>query len=59
MDFSYLDKAEYRSIPLFDESQMNPHSENRQFFIRKYAPKSQDNTLHRHKYVFRMYHPRA
>lgn len=51
MDFSYLDKAEYQSIPLLDESRMNPFSENRQFFIRKYSPKVEDTVLHRHKYV--------
>ena len=51
MDFSYLDKKEYQNIPLLDESLMNPYSENRQFFIRKYSLKSQGPALHRHKYV--------
>jgi AraC-like DNA-binding protein len=51
MDFSYLDKKEYENIPLLDESRMNPYSENRQFFIRKYSPKHEDVMLHRHKYV--------
>lgn len=52
MDFSYLDKAEYQNIPLLDESKMNPYSENRQFFVRKYDLSRKTNgLLHRHKYV--------
>lgn len=51
MDFSYLDKAEYQSIPLLDESRMNPYSDNNQFFIRKYRQKNEDIILHRHKYI--------
>lgn len=50
MDFSYLDKESYRSIPLLDEKHMNPDSQNDLFFIRKYRA-SEDTLLHRHTYV--------
>jgi len=50
MDFSYLDKKEYAHIKLLDESNMNPDSDNRSFFIRRYTP-SGTKSLHRHKYI--------
>lgn len=51
MDFSYLDKDNYKNIPLLDESHMNPHSDNRQFFIRKYPVDEKGTYLHRHTYI--------
>ena len=51
MDFSYLDKNEYKDIPLLDESCMNPDSENKIFFIRKYGEKECGKALHRHSYI--------
>lgn len=51
MDFKYLDKESYNNIPLLDESHMNPLSDNRQFFIRKYNAGEMDTYLHRHTYV--------
>ena len=51
MDFSYLDKENYKNIPLLDESHMNPLSDNRQFFIRKYNADEKATYLHRHTYV--------
>ena len=51
MDFSYLDKEVYKNIPLLDESHMNPYSDNRQFFIRKYNAGEMKTYLHRHTYV--------
>ena len=50
MDFSYLDKESYKSIPLLDENNMNPEADNEQFYIRKY-PAADDTPLHRHTYV--------
>lgn len=51
MDFSYLDKDSYQSIPLWDETNMNPLSENNQFFIRRYKATEFSKELHRHKYI--------
>ena len=51
MDFKYLDKDNYKNIPLLDESHMNPLSDNRQFFIRKYSADDKGTYLHRHTYV--------
>lgn len=51
MDFRYLDKEIYKNIPLLDESHMNPRSDNRQFFIRKYNADEKGTYLHRHTYV--------
>lgn len=51
MDFSYLDKKEYANIELLDESRMNPDSENRSFFIRRYTVHDDTKPLHRHKYI--------
>ena len=51
MDFSYLDKEEYKDIPLLDENDMNPLSENKHFFIRKYKMTGNTHLLHRHSYI--------
>ena len=51
MDFSYLDKAKYRGIPLLDESHMNPAEEDKPFFIRKYNAEKPASHLHRHSYI--------
>lgn len=51
MDFSYLDKKEYRNIPLLDESQMSPLPQDDKVYIRKYSEEGRTNYLHRHKYI--------
>lgn len=51
MDFSYLDKPEYKDIIMFDENDMNPYSENKIFFIRKYNETYCGRALHRHNYI--------
>jgi len=50
MDFSYLDRDNYKSIPLLDESDMKPRDRSESFFIRKYKPSEQAH-LHRHTYI--------
>lgn len=51
MDFSYLDREEYKNIPLHNENDMNPFSENKHFFIRKYKTQGNKPLLHRHSYI--------
>lgn len=50
MDFSYLDKDEYKDITIFDENIMSNGS-NEGFYIRKYKREKTQDSLHRHKYI--------
>ncbi len=51
MDFSYLNKQPYNSIPLLDETNMGPDEGKYGFYIRKYKPSEGIKSLHRHKYI--------
>jgi len=51
LDFSFLDRAEYKDIILLDESYMDTDPNNDKVFIRKYSPCDEAPKLHRHKYI--------
>lgn len=51
MDFTFLDKDEYRGITLLDESNMDFDPNNNQFYIRCYKSRDTVLNLHRHKYI--------
>lgn len=51
VDFTYLDKPEYKDIPLFDETEFFNSSNNNHFFIQKYCPDNNISLLHRHSYI--------
>ncbi|MBR5543789.1 MAG: AraC family transcriptional regulator [Oscillospiraceae bacterium] len=51
MDFSFLDKKEYKNIPLLDESAMCDSPDAPRVFIRKYSKYPTDKDLHRHTYI--------
>lgn len=52
MDFSYLDKPEYKDIILYDdESNFAISSKNKHFFIQEYSPFGNISHLHRHSYI--------
>lgn len=51
MDFSYLDKESYKSIPLLVKSDMSESSGKEGFFIRKCEVSSESKGLHRHTYI--------
>ena len=48
MDFSYLDKAEYKNIYMYDDACMAGSPDG--FFIRRYVG-TDNSILHRHKYI--------
>ena len=49
MDFNYLDKAEYKDIPLY-RMRDNPN-DNLPFYIRQYALDNRGTPIHRHEYM--------
>ncbi len=51
MNFSYLDKEEYKDIKICDSDFMLEFSNNDKFYIRKYLRDTSGHSLHRHKYI--------
>ena len=51
MNFSYLDKEEYKDIKICDSDFMLEFSNNDKFYIRKYLRDTEGHALHRHKYI--------